>query len=462
VHTQAWGFYDPIAFGSFDYSSSETPVATALQASNLTIERLTTGTAGVTGLIPKLGAQYEIGYGGQKSLSNSSIQSLSPEYRASLLGSLTLPLLKGAWWGEPWVLVKQSGVAAQAADEVFRTNLMALTRGTRDAYWSVSAASEQLRVAQKSLEARRALLDQTEAQYEVGVVSRVEVTEAEAGVAEREFNVIVTENAYREIQDVLIQLVLGPNLTPDSRLEIRPTDSPEEVISYEVDPEEANRRALTNRPELAAARKEVERQEFELKFRKNQRLPQLDLTATYGYSGLGGSNNPSPQLGGALPPIDRGYSTVHDNWFSNRAASQWSGGAVISIPIGNVSGRAGASMARLELRKAQTSVRKLELDIVVEVREAIRTLASSLEGIEAAERRRVAAEEQLRAESIRLEYGESTPFDVLLKEEVLVDAESQKIRALQAYHNSVTALEYAQGTILRNHNIAVEEAATLR
>ena len=28
-----------------------------------------------------------------------------------------------------------------------------------------------------------------------------------------------------------------------------------------------------------------------------------------------------------------------------------------------------------------------------------------------------AAEEQLRAEEIRLEYGESTPFDVLLREE---------------------------------------------
>ena len=134
----------------------------------------------------------------------------------------------------------------------------------------------------------------------------------------------------------------------------------------------------------------------------------------------------------------------------------------MTIPIGNVSGRAGVSKAQLELRRAQTELRKLELDIVLDVRRWIRDLKSSLEGIESAEQKRLAAAEQLRAESIRLEYGESTPFDVLQREEVLVDAESQKINALQTYHNSVTNLERAQGTILRTANIVVEEAAALR
>ncbi|MBW2256523.1 MAG: TolC family protein, partial [Deltaproteobacteria bacterium] len=274
-HTSAWGAYDPNAFGSFEYASGKTPVATALLLNTtLSIERETTGAAGVTGLIPRLGAQYEIAYGGRKLLSNSSIQSLSPEYRANLLGSLTLPLLKGAWWGEPWVAVKQTDIGSEIADQEFRRNLMDLTRATKDAYWSVSAAGEQRRVAQKSLEARQGLLDQTEAQYEVGVVSRVEVTEAEAGLAEGEVGVIVTENQYRTTQDRLIDLVLGPNLTPDSRLEIRPTDSPEEVVTYAVNPEEANRKALAHRPEIASARRSIEQQEIELKFRKNQRLPQ--------------------------------------------------------------------------------------------------------------------------------------------------------------------------------------------
>jgi outer membrane protein TolC len=303
--------------------------------------------------------------------------------------------------------------------------------------------------------------------------------------------VILAENEYRSAQDTLIDLVLGPHLTPDSRLEIRPTDSPEEVVTYEVDPEEANRKALAYRPEIASARRNVEQQEIELKFRKNQRLPQIDLQFSYGYQGLAGRTNPAPTFFGCPRPntafcnnpanifapqcqpppscprtpvrsVRRSYWSTDDDFFSADGAKQWTGGAVVTFPIGNVSGRAGVSQARLELRRARTQVRRVELDIVLEVREAIRTLGFSLEGIEAAERRRVAAAEQLRAENIRLEHGESTPFDVLLREEELVDAESQRIGALEAYHNSVTALDRAQGTILRDRNVVVEDAAALR
>jgi outer membrane protein TolC len=295
-HTFAWGAYDPNLFGSFDYASTETPVASSLQTNTRLVEREATGGAGISGLVPKLGAGYEISYFGQRIQTTSSIQDLSPEYRATLLGTLTLPLLKGAWWGEPWVAVKQTGIGSEIGDEEFRRALMDITRATRDAYWNVAAAHDQRRVAHKSLEARRALLDQTEAQYEVGVVSRVEVTEAEAGVAEGEVGVIVAENNYRSAQDQLIDLVLGPHLTPDSRLEIRPTDSPEEVVTYDVDREEANRKALAHRPEIAGARKAIEQQEIEVRFRKNQRLPQVDLKFTYGFQGLSGGTNPAPPL----------------------------------------------------------------------------------------------------------------------------------------------------------------------
>jgi len=99
---------------------------------------------------------------------------------------------------------------------------------------------------------------------------------------------------------------------------------------------------------------------------------------------------------------------------------------------------------------------------VLEIRDAVRNLRSAQEGIEAAERRRLAAEEQFRAESIRLEHGESTPFDVLLREQQLVEAESQKITAIQIYLNSLAALDRAQGTILRERNVIVEQARTLR
>ena len=97
-----------------------------------------------------------------------------------------------------------------------------------------------------------------------------------------------------------------------------------------------------------------------------------------------------------------------------------------------------------------------------DVRDAVRNLASALQGIEAAERAVAASREQLRAEQIRLEHGESTPFDVLLREEDLVTAESQRITALRIYHGSVTALDRAQGTLLEDRGIVLEDALPLR
>ena len=178
---------------------------------------------------------------------------------------------------------------------------MDTVRDIEGAYWGLIANEEQLRVEEKSLETAKALLEQTKTQYEVGVVSKVEVTEAEAGVAAREFSRITAEATYLTAQDRLIDLVLGPNLTAESKLMIEPTDRPEDYVAYDIDVEEAVRKGLENRPELAVAQREIERQEIQLKFAKNQRLPQLDLVGEYGNEGLSGSD-PNPDL--RPPPCD--------------------------------------------------------------------------------------------------------------------------------------------------------------
>ncbi|MBW2713123.1 MAG: TolC family protein, partial [Deltaproteobacteria bacterium] len=95
-------------------------------------------------------------------------------------------------------------------------------------------------------------------------------------------------------------------------------------------------------------------------------------------------------------------------------------------------------------------------DIVVEIRKTVRNLRSAAQGITASKRRSEAAQEQLRAEQIRLKYGDSTPFDVLQKERDLVDAENQRIASYHLYRISLAALERAQGTILESHKIEIE------
>ncbi len=463
------GAFDPEFFARGGLSDSEIPIASALQVNSSLDERIHEAETGLNGLIPLIGGSYGITFAGQDVETNSSIASLSPELRSSLSAALQVPLLRGLLWGEPWTAVRVSRVGVNVADEDFRTALMDTVRRTEDAYWGLVAAQQATRVAQKSLETAQALLEQTEAQFEVGVVSRVEVVEAEAGVANREFSLIRDDATERNQADLLIDIVLGPYLAPLSAVEIVLTDSPDVLTVTDVDVESAAEKAFSQRPELAAARRVIEQRALEQKFASLQRLPQLDVVGSYGYQGLAGRDNPNRfnfANPGAPPPpivgIDREFGDSLDDYFDAGGSKQWSLGGRFSIPLGNVRARHEHTLAELELRRARTQLRRLEQNVITEIRIAARTLRSAIQGIDAAERGRVAAAEQLRAERVRLEYGESTPFDVLQREEDLVLAETQKISAQQIYRASITELERAQGTILERHGILVEEAAVLR
>jgi len=475
-HEAAWGSYDPELFFDFTYANIEDPTANVLATTSGDSVSLNefesyTGEGGFRGLIPWLGASYEMALTGDRALSNLSFQSLSPEFNSELLFSVTVPLLRGLIWNQPWTKLKTTQIQQRSSKDEFRRDVMDVVRRTENGYWALIADDERVRVAQKSLETRTALLDQVEIQYQVGVVSKVEIAEAAAGVASGEFDLILAQNRYQTSNDNLIDLVLGSRLRAESRIQLVPTDRPDDYVNYDIDPEQAAAIAFRYRPELEIADRNIERLEIELKFNKNQRLPQLDFFGSYGNRGLAGQErsgfnscalDPDP-LCTPDPPLDLGnFDDAFDDFFTGDVARQYTAGAIFSIPIGNISGRHNVSKAQLELRRAHVLKRRVEQDVILDIRKAARDIKSTQEGIRAAQREEQAAAEQLRAERFKLEYGESTPFDVLLREEVLVEAEQKLIAAFQSYRNSVTFLDWSQGTILRNRNISIEAAGRLR
>ncbi len=460
----AWGIYDPALYGEGGFINYEDPTANALLGSTL-LQKTWSGEAGFRGLIPWLGGSYQAGYTGQELITNSRISTLSPEFRSGFLATLQVPLLRGLFWSDEWTLVRVSRIGVDASHDKFDSELMDQVQNTEDAYWGLIAAQDSTRVAEKSLETAKALLDQTQAQYEVGVVSRVEVVQAEAGVADREFKLIRSQAIERNAQDALVDLVLGPYLEPESEITVEATDRPDEMSVRAVSAAAATEHALARRPEIQLARRQIERRKVELKAAGNKRLPQLDAVGSYGQAGLAGRFNPDCTFAGACSPpegIGDVWADANDSLLREGASQQYSIQGILSIPLGNNTARHQHAKAQFEVRRAETALLRLEQSIVSEIRRAARNLVASVQGIEAAERAEAAAAEQLRAERVRLEHGESTPFDVLLREQDLVQAQSQKILAQNAYHNSITGLDRAQGTILERNQIVVEDAATLR
>lgn len=457
----AWGAYDPTVSANVGYEVEKSPAVTGLQGTGgQTRDRFQGGGVGVDQLIPYLGASLNLRFDGASNRSRNTFFNRNPRYDSSFFMSARVPLARNLIWNEAWTNVKIQEISYRRSNETFRTGLMDNVRLTVDRYWNLVAARDQVGVAQKSLETARALLEQTQVQYEVGVVSRVEVVEAEAGVADREFNLIRIANVFRNAQDQVIATVLGREFAASTSFQFVPTEDPESYELRRVDVERSVREAFIRRPELQVEDRLIEQGKIDLKFAKNQRLPQIDLEMRYGFVGLGGDGVETGGIGGAIipAPSDKSFSDSTDDFFTSDGADNYRVQGVFSIPIPNTAARKRVARSEFQLRRSKTRRLRLEQDIILEVRGAARLLLASAQGIGAAERRRLAAKEQLRAERIRLEHGESTPFEVLQRETDFVDAESQKIAALQAYRSAEIGLERAQGTILDFHHIVVDEA----
>lgn len=453
----SWGAYDPVLAGSAGYEEFNPTQANLLFASAET-QTTADGDAGLSGMVPFLGATYAIDFLGERSEADIFINAFQQQYTSDLTFSASLPLLRGLVWNQAWTQVKQSDVERDMSNEDLRGQIMRIIQIIETLYWDLVAFREARAVAAKSLETASALLEQERTRYEVGVVSKVSVVEAEAGVARREADLIVAETRYLNSQDNLINAVLGAQLTGTTSLEIDPTESPDAYSVFDVDVPSAVNVALEKRPELRSAALGIEQSELELRFRRNQRLPGLDVRGSYGVQGLSGRDTDPPDVAETGP----NFRDAPGSFFGENDGDRWDVRAVLSIPITNIAGRHGVSRAELELRRAEVQLQRTRRDIILEVRQSARELMAGLEEIEARERERLAAEEQLRAENVRLEHGESTPFDVLQREEALADAKLNKIRALNQYRLAETALLQAQGIILEARNVLYEDAATLR
>ncbi|MEX2208050.1 MAG: TolC family protein [Myxococcota bacterium] len=476
---EAWGVFEPNLVAGYDRQHLETPVASAVQTffagalTDNTTEDYYVYDAGLQGILP-WGFSYQSGYLMQQLRSNSSFFALDPQYTSTWRTELGIPLLRNLYWSAPDLIVRKSQIFKGISDESFRARLSDTVALVEASYWELAATRALEGAAQQSVKTAQDLLDQTKVQYEVGVVSKVRVTEAEAGLAQREFDRIVRTNAAEAAQDRLLTAILAPRIGDYTSTRIR-TEEPT-FVPYEVDAEAALERAKAQRPELMRAQLEVDNAGYDEDYAWNQKLPELNVIASYANSGLSGEQKippgtpqgfrDDPSTPGVFDPIPIIQPTLpfptnrwgaDNDFMSGDGEHSWGIRAGLLVPIGNDSADARYVKSKINLRRAKTRLRIEEQNVIVDVRSSVRDLKSAIDGVKASQRARAASEETLRAEQERLRLGDSTPHTVLEFDEDLRLAESNEIRALQVYRTAIAALERAQGTLLEKLGIDVIE-----
>jgi outer membrane protein len=314
----------------------------------------------------------------------------------------------------------------------------------KGAYYNLIYAIDNLAAARKSLDLAKRLLNENEIRVKVGTMAPLDVVTAQAEVASREEGVIVAENTLANAEDNLKQAIFPKNDPAMWSTHLVATDRPT-AEAVAVDVESAVAKALANRTDVVAARKGLERSDIALSFSRNQTLPQVDLVASYGAAGTGGTQLVrDPALGGpVVSTIPGGYGDALSQLFG-RDYPTWSVGVNLSYAIPNRSQRAAAAQAQISKDQALASYRRLELQVAGEVRTAARGVESGFKRVGTTRAARVLAAQRLDAEEKKFAAGMSTNYLVTQAQRDLANQEVAELQAIADYRKAIINFQRVQ------------------
>ncbi|MDR4514594.1 TolC family protein [Nitrosomonas sp.] len=352
----------------------------------------------------------------QRDFDASAMQNInSPGYRQNFRPEIigTLSLFRG---GQDYQKSRAAELGIDAADFERSSVKNALVEAVTVSYYAYLAAQEALKVAQNSIYAISSELKQTTLRYEAGTTLKSEVLSLDVKLAEAKEAEIRAVNSIALSKTSITNLLGLENpetftVAATSRLTRPRLTAPfDELLSL----------ALTERPEVMAAARQVEISERELKAELGAYLPKADAFVSYG------QNSQSPGFSGHKDNVTVGVA-VEMNLFSGFSTKQ------------------RVSAAQRKVKEMREVERKTRLAIEQEVKTAFLRLEEALARLRVTEASVLAAEEALRLVNEERRAGMATVTRYIESEVARNKAQSNSIAAHYDALSAEIALKKAVG-----------------
>jgi outer membrane protein TolC len=434
--TKSYATYEPSWYASGSARSSTTgggynsSIGVSTSANKSDSE---TYESGIKGTLPT-GLQYDFSTDATK---NKTSSSPNDQWSTSAGAySLTQPLLKGFWWysdssiqialNKKTIKYDELGVRQQLIDQV---------AATEQAYYSLISAFETIKVQEAALELAERLVAENKRKVEVGSMAPLDEKQAESQAASRRADLIASHGTLEKQQNGLKKLITDQyknwrdiSIIPADKLIVMPE---------KFDLQDSWRKGLTLRPDYLRVKVAIEKQAISVKQKRNQLLPQLNLTGQYSRSGIA--------------------NTLGDSWDDIRTERlpTYQYGATISVPLGNRAARADYRSAKTLAEQQELTLRSTEQNILIGIDDAIKSANTAFQRIQATRAAREYAELALSAEQKKLDVGKSTSFEVLQLQNNLTSARLDEINAMADYNKSLSEISHQEGSILDRFNLTV-------
>jgi outer membrane protein len=439
------GEFDPLLTLGFEAARTETPERGFFTGTGVLEETLFGPTASLSKRTTT-GGQVSLLLRSDRLLTNSGAAALSSSWLTQATLEARQPLLRGAGVAA-LADVRRARVAQRAAEHGFREVAEDVLLRIEEAYWDLVFAGEQLEARRKSEEVASGLFGVARSRFEAEVGTPIEVAEATAGVESRRGDRILAEGLFGEAEDRLRALVLPFEGGRPIPLRLVAVDDPRAGVPALPGAAEETRwtaTALRRRPDLLRTLAELERNDVDVALARNEFAPQLDLVGRASAQGLDGT------WPGSVEDLFEGE------------AQNASLGVTFSVYLGRRSARARLRIAEYERRQAGLLARELESRVVLDVRRALRQVATASERGAAAAAEIRAAQESLEGERAKVGQGASTPFAVLEREERVTQAVTREGRAAADVRIALARLHRAAGLLADAHRVKPPSCAVDR
>lgn len=454
---QPRGGFDPNVTFDFSWDRTSSPLNTIVVAGSPVV---TTNTAFVSFGYQQAfttGTSFSVDVGNQRQSSTQLSLIYNPDVitRMSLVAVQQLTSGFGRAFNRRFQTVARNNV--EFVRQWFLQQVNTVLSQAEGSYWNLVAAQEQVKATQQALEAAQRLYEDNKRQAEIGTLAPLDVVSAQSQVASTQRNLIVAQTNLQQ-QELTLKTFFSKQITDalgDAQIMATdPLPTPQDTDILPLD--EAIATAAKNRPEVPEAEASLRNDQVAVKVTQNFLKPTFNVFGQFATSGLSGNQLIAGPAG--VPILITGGAARELNQFFHFKNPEYAIGFALTIPIKNRSALADNARASLQERQAEVSVQNTQNQVGVEVRTASISLMQNKAAVTAAASAVEFSRQSEDAEEKKRAAGLSTPYNVILAQRNLLDAQLSEVQARATYAVALVEMDRAMGVLLEKSHISAEEA----
>ena len=355
-----------------------------------------------------------------------------PSFGSNASITVTQPLLQGAGTDYNRAAIESARLGVRISNLNFKSAVLTMVLNVENTYYNLLYQREQYKVQEEELKQAQQLLDENTIRRQTGVLTDLDVMNARAGVASAQNLLILDQQAVRNSEDNLLQL-LGDRQFKNAVGSINFPEVDEPEVSFD----RSYKLARDQGPNLAVAQATIDQYKLQALKAKRNMLPQLNVNGGLGY------NSYAASAGQSVTGAWNGYN--------------WTAGLTLSIPWGMKANRALYHSALSQVRSEEVAYDQADQALVVNVRSAVRAVETGIQSVRSSAENTQFATKAYELTKAQFDAGLATSYLVLQSQNTLETARVSELQAKVNLLSAIANLRFLEGSSLQLYRINLPE-----